>query len=167
MTKFAAGTEVPVERTRAEIETIVRRYGADGYLSGWEGRKAMVQFRVQGRHVKLIMELPDPAADEFHTYKQGSTTFGRAAGVPQKLWEQACRQKWRALALLVKAKLEAVESGIVTFEQEFLPHIVMPDGDTVYQHVKANVALAYEKGEMPPMLPDYSGDDRAPQKGSA
>ncbi len=157
MTKFAATTEVPVERTRAEIESIVRRYGADGYLSGWEGSKAMVQFRCEGRYVRFLLTLPDLQEDQFQTYKQGSTTFIRAKGVPEKLWEQACRQKWRALALMIKAKLEGVESGIVTFEQEFLPHVVMPDGGTVYQHVKAGVALAYEKGEMPPLLPDYSG----------
>jgi len=41
-------------------------------------------------------------------------------------WEQACRQKWRALCLAIKAKLEAVESGISHFEDEFLSQIIDP-----------------------------------------
>ena len=36
-------------------------------------------------------------------------------------WEQACRQRWRALALVIKAKLEAIDAEISTFEEEFLP----------------------------------------------
>ena len=50
-----------------------------------------------------------------------------------------CRQRWRALNLAIKAKLEAVESGIVTFDQEFLAHIVGPSGQTV----KPLIALQY------------------------
>lgn len=46
-------------------------------------------------------------------------------------YEKATRQRWRALALVIKAKLEAVASGITEFEQEFLAHIVLPDGRTV------------------------------------
>lgn len=160
MTRFASKTEVPAEKTRAEIESTVRRYGADGFLSGWEGRSAMVQFRSAGRYVRLTMELPDRDDREFTTYRQGSTTFRRVDSQAQKLWEQACRQRWRAMLLLIKAKLEAVESGIVTFEQEFLPQIVMPEGGTVYQHVKERVAIAYETGKMPALLPDYGKDER-------
>lgn len=70
-----------------------------------------------------------------------------------KEWEQACRQKWRALALVVKAKLEAVESGISEFEEEFLAHIVLPDGQTVGRWMQPQIADAYGSGKMPPMLP--------------
>ena len=135
--KFAAGTDVSVEKTRAEIESTVRRYGASGFVSGWEDDRAVVQFKAANRRVKFILNLPSQA---------------EAAGVMVKstaaknAWEQECRQLWRALLLLVKAKLEAVESGIVTFEEEFLAHVVMEDGATVYERVRQNVALSYETG---------------------
>src|SRR5262245_44396717 len=74
-----------------------------------------------------------------------------------KEWEQACRQRWRALALAIKAKLEAVESGIATFEEEFLAYVVMPDGQTVGQHVLPNVERAYSTGQMPPLLSAIGG----------
>lgn len=158
MTRYASTTEVPVERTRAEIETTVRRYGADGYVSGWEGDKAMVQFRASGRYVRLVTELPDRQDNAFTTYRRGSSTFRRAEAEALKFWEQACRQRWRAMLLLIKAKLEAVESGIVTFEQEFFPHVVMPDGSTVYQYARDRVEIAYTEGKMPPLLPSLGSD---------
>ncbi len=65
---------------------------------------------------------------------------------------QAERQRWRALLLVLKAKLEAVESKIATFESEFLSHIVLPDDRTVAQHVMPLIAQAYETGAMPRRL---------------
>ena len=47
--------------------------------------------------------------------------------------EEACRQRCRALLLIIRAKLEAVESGITTLEIEFLANILLPDGGTVGQ----------------------------------
>jgi hypothetical protein len=55
--------------------------------------------------------------------------------------------------LVIKAKLEAVASGITTFEDEFLAHIVMPDGQTVATHIKPRIAQAYETGSMQALLP--------------
>jgi hypothetical protein len=76
-----------------------------------------------------------------------------------KEWEQAVRQRWRALALVIKAKLEAVESGISEFESEFMANIVLPDGKSVGEWMRPQIAEAYRIGEMPsmlPMLPDHS-----------
>ena len=72
-----------------------------------------------------------------------------------KLWEQATRQCWRALALVVKAKLEAVEANIATFEEEFMAHIVMPDGKTVAEHARPMIASAYKSGKIQPLLPGW------------
>lgn len=57
---------------------------------------------------------------------------------------------------MIKAKLEAVASSITTFEDEFLSHIVLPDGQTVGRHVKPRIAAAYESGQMTPLLPGPS-----------
>ncbi len=72
-------------------------------------------------------------------------------------WEQACRSRWRALFLCIKAKLESIESGIETFEDAFLAHIQMPDGHTVAEHVRPRIAAAYETGTMQPLLPAPKG----------
>ena len=86
--------------------------------------------------------------------------FGRRRwdGIGTRYWRPpssgwACRQTWRALALVVKAKLEAVDAGITVFEEEFLAHIVLPDGRTVGQFTLPQVESAYLTGKMPKLLP--------------
>jgi hypothetical protein len=104
----------------------------------------------EDRRVRFALDLPDPADREFtHTPTRGTE---RSAAQAEAAWEQACRQRWRALALAVKAKLEAVESGIATFEEEFAAYLVMPDGRTVWDHIQIPVRTAYEEGKVPPML---------------
>jgi hypothetical protein len=155
MSRYAEGTEVSVERSRAEIETILRRYGADQFLSGWRETGAMIAFRAQGRHIRFLLPLPDPKAKDFtevRTSQHGST---RPASTQQahERWERACRQRWRALALCIKAKLETVETGISQFEDEFMANIVLPNGETMSEHARPLIARAYETGKMPPLLP--------------
>lgn len=62
-------------------------------------------------------------------------------------------QKWWALYLVIKAKLEAVESGISCFEDEFMANIVLPDGSLVGDFMRPQIAAAYDMGTMPALLP--------------
>jgi hypothetical protein len=147
MARYAADTSVSVDKSRAEIEAILRRYKAEafGYLT--ERRGAVVMFTIGGRHIKFILPMPDPEAKEFtHTPAKGDLRSPEAA---EKAWEQACRQRWRALALVIKAKLEAVSAGITTIEDEFMAHTVIPGGQTVGEFMKPQIALAYDTGAMP------------------
>lgn len=146
---YAENTSVSVERSKAEIERTLQRYGADQFMSGWDQHRAYIAFRMAGRHIKFVIDLP--GKDEFAR----TPGRGRKRSPEQALtaWEQACRQRWRALALVIKAKLEAVESGITVFEDEFMAHIVLPDGRTVGEHMRPQIAVAYEKGKMPGLLP--------------
>src|SRR5262245_21403787 len=113
MTRFAQNTSVSVEKSRAEIQKMITRYGATStaFMNG-PGR-AMILFECKERRVMFNLPLPSQDDKRFHRDGRG------ALRTPQKrydAWEQACRQRWRALALVIKAKLEAVESGITSFE---------------------------------------------------
>jgi hypothetical protein len=68
------------------------------------------------------MPLPDRTKKAFTHMETGKR---RTETQAQRAWEQAVRQRWRALVLVIKAKLEAVESGITSFEDEFLAHTVL------------------------------------------
>ena len=107
-------------------------------------------FVCNSRRVRFELTLPDRANPKFARDGRGKT---RPPDKRMAAWEQACRQRWRALALVIKAKLEAVESGITSFEDEFLAHIQTPDGRSVGDHVKPALAKMYEDGEMIPLLP--------------
>lgn len=150
MARYASDTSVPSERSRAEIEQTLRRYKADafGYLT--ERDCAVVMFRMAGRHIKFILPMPDPESEEFT--RTPTKRDLRTASAAEAAWEQACRQRWRALALVIKAKLEAVAAGITTVEDEFLAHTVLPDGSTVGEWARPQLAEAYRVGAMPTSL---------------
>lgn len=149
MSQYAATTSVSVEASRSEIERTLTRYGAESFMYGWDQQAAIVQFVAEERRIKFVLRLPDKDEPRFTRHSRGLRTPEAAL----KEWEQACRQRWRALALCIKAKLEAVESGISTFEDEFLAHTVLPDGSTAGEWLRPQVAEAYRTGAMPAMLP--------------
>lgn len=146
---YAEKTAVSVEASRNEIERTLARYKADAFAYATDGCKATLMFRMAGRHVRFQLTLPAPDADEFWIYKRGHTKYRRVDAEGQRLYEQACRQKWRALALVIKAKLEAVSAGITTVEDEFLAHTLLPDGSTMGQWAKPQIDEAYRIGSMP------------------
>jgi hypothetical protein len=129
---YAAHTKVPVDRTKIEIERTLARYGADRFAYFAEGGKAIIVFEAHDRRLRFDLPLPegDSAKDQ-----------------------QARRQRWRALLLCIKAKLESVEAKIESFEEAFLAHVVLPDGKTVGEHALPTVAAIYRGEKMLPLLP--------------
>lgn len=149
MTKFAESTKVPVERTKAELERTLRRYGADQIVTGWDrGTRAVVAFRMAGRPIRL--EIPMPSRAEVERRSDGKRR-GRAA--QDRAMDQAERQRWRCLLLFLKARLEAVELGIETLDESFLPHIVLPGGGTVGERLLPEIERALRGDALPPLLP--------------
>ncbi|HMJ86477.1 MAG TPA: hypothetical protein VK504_25040 [Vicinamibacterales bacterium] len=142
---FAESTEVPVERTKIEIEKlVVDKHKAEAYMTGHQTNppRVVIQFKMRDRLIRF--ELPVPAPDGRRNEKQLA---------------QATRTRWRALLLIIKAKLEAVENGVTTFEEEFLAHIVMPGDKTIGQYVIPQIGGAYSTGKLPRMLPEFAGGD--------
>lgn len=152
--KYANQTTVSVARSRAEIEEIITRYHADQFGTALdnEGCRAMVQFRLNKIVIRFELPLPNRNEDTFKFYRRGGYKYLRSDTEAERHWEQACRQRWRALALSIKAKLEAVECGITTFEEEFLSHIVLPNGQTFGKVALPQLQLAIEDGRMPSNL---------------
>ena len=161
MARYAASTEVSSTRSRDEIERTLERYGADQFLYGWQDTNAVVGFRMEGRHVRFVLPLPAKSDPMFTQYESRGKTCLRTEDAARKLYEQAIRQRWRALALVIKAKLEAVESGISVFEDEFMANIVLPDKRTVSQWMRPQIAEAYRIGSMPAMLPMLPGPENS------
>lgn len=148
MRRYAEKTGVGADRSRVEIERILSRYGADQFMYGTKPDMAVIAFRAQGRHVRFALPFPD--VSQFQKTRRGARHI--QAHIDQAR-DQDIRQRWRALALAIKAKLEAVECGITQFEEEFYAHIVLPNSKTIYEETHESVALAYQSGKLPPLLP--------------
>lgn len=147
---YAEGTSVSVERSRSELESVLTRYGASRFGSMSETDRALVLFEFKGRRVVFILPLPDKA--KFSTRMRYSRMVPTSPEEQGKMWEQACRERWRALVLVVKAKLEAVRSGITTFEDEFAMHFVMPDGRRLRDTLLPALETTLASGKLPPLL---------------
>lgn len=152
MSRYASETSVSSTASRDEIERTLKRYGADQFVYGWREMSAVIGFRMKDRNIRF--NLPMPAKADFRLTPGQKRV--RSPEAIEREWEQAGRQRWRALALVIKAKLEAVETGITEFESEFMAHIVLPGGETVGEWMRPQIANAYESGNMPPLLPGPS-----------
>lgn len=146
--KYATKTSVSVAKSKTEIEKTLVKYGATGFMSAWEDNKALISFKIDERLVRLELVMPEEGDFEYDArghYK--GVAKARAA------CDQANRQRWRALLLIVKAKLEAVECGISTVEREFLADIVLPDNTRLGDVLMPQIAESYASGKMPKLLP--------------
>ena len=133
MAEYAARTKIPADRTRLDIEALMKRRGADQFFSGDNGQTAILAFRLNGRHIRFSLPL----------------TGTRSA--------QQVRSRWRALWLVIKAKLEAIDIGILTVEDAFLGETILPDRQTVAEYMRPQISAAYQSGQMPKALPYYGG----------
>ena len=140
MKPYAAETEVPVEKSKMQIERLLVDYKATSFMSGANATHSVIAFEMAGRRVKFT--LPMPLEEDFQSRRN-----------PRLAHEQAVRTRWRALYLALRAKLEMAATGITTFEDEFLAHIIMPDGQTVGETVKPRIQAAYDSGEVQALLP--------------
>ena len=133
---YAADTKVPVAQSRAEIERLLEKHKAKqfGTAVDYDLLLARVQFRLHDRVVRFVINLPDP-------HKVKGERLVRAE-----------RQRWRALLLVIKAKLESVENHIEAFEHAFLSQIVMPNDQTVAEIVTPAIAEAYRTNKHVPLL---------------
>ena len=114
MAKYAKTTRVPISRSKAEIEETLKRYGIEEYGVGTSPRGDGIIFKKENKMFKI--NVPNPNPEDFGSDAQ---------------YEQARRQRWRILLLSIKAKLEEVEAGLISFDDQFLAYTALPDGTTV------------------------------------
>ena len=149
MPTYAQNTEVPADRSIGEIERTLERYGATAFMYGWDGGRAVISFEFDRRRYRIVIPLPNKG--EFTVTDSGRARTSKQA--TQAAWEQAVRQRWRALALYIKAILEADEAGIISIEDALQTYTVMPNGKTLGEWIAPQIEEYYRTGKMPPLLP--------------
>lgn len=106
--RYAAETEVAVSKSKRQIEDLLVARKVEQYHTGWDDARDIIEFGWKGKQIRFVLKRPDPKR------------------LSSSMLEQADRQRWRALYLVVRAKIEAVEAGLAIFEEEFLAFIVVP-----------------------------------------
>lgn len=142
---YAENTKVSVSRSQEEIRKILSKYKASAMAFAESKEKAMIQFEMNGKRVKFVLPLPVHGVEKIKV--RNYLTLAN-----EKQIEQMKRSKWRSLSLAIKAKLECVDAGITTLEQEFMAHILLPNGSTVGDVVMPEIEASYSSKQMPPLL---------------
>lgn len=149
--RYAEGTTVSVEKSRSEIETLLKRHKATAFFSATDEERGLSQvgFKLGGRLFRIEVRSPK-AADVPKSTRYLDTA---AEAKRKRLWIEAEeRRRWRAQLLLIKAKLEMVATGQTTVDREFLADMVLPDNTTVGSTAIPALAEMYRTGAPVPLL---------------
>jgi hypothetical protein len=131
------------DKALAEIQRILQQFGCNkfGVMTDWTEGVLMVQFEWRGARVSF------PA--NFKGYA--------SAWLKENPWttrKSLTKDQWEAKALeigsvavysilrdWIKAQVVAVETGLVSMEEVFMAHILLPNGQRMIEHAKANNLL--------------------------
>jgi DNA-binding transcriptional regulator PaaX len=152
MAKYASDTTVSPSRSRAEIEETLQRYGADGFAYATAEGRAMFAFKMYGKQARITVPLPRP--EDYRLTDKGRLRTNESQLTAYK---QAERQTWRVMLLLIKAKLEAIEAEVTTWEHEFFADMLLPSGQTVAEAMLPQVEECYKTGVIPTFMPMLTG----------
>lgn len=147
---YAEKTTVPIEKSKADIERILRKAGADQFVSGWDREKGVgrIQCKLDGIFLQFSITAPEP--DRF---RKTGTGRMRDEDALKTVLEKEEQRRWRGLLLVIKAKLEMIQTGQTTIQDEFMANILLPNQKTVGEWIAPQLAKAYERGTMPKLLP--------------
>lgn len=151
MAKYAEGTTVSVEDSQMEIKLVCVKYGAGGVTLGDDGRTGGgIEFEMRGRRLRFTVRYPDAAAKEYKYLSPGRL---RAPAQAKARWQAEVRRLWRVLLVTIKGKLEAIENGLVSFEEEMLAFVVVPGQNrTIGELLVPQLDEVYRTRMLPPML---------------
>lgn len=139
--RYAEGTLVSADKSRAELEAMLDKHGATEFAIHRDSERTTIMYRMKERMVKQVLTYPPQ-----EPYRKRTNAQIQAARDAE--W----RRLWRAQVLITKAKLEMIAGGGSTFEREFLADMMLANGETVAEVVLPRIAESYRTGMMPQRL---------------
>ncbi len=131
-------TTVAVEKSQADIRRMLKAHGCESFEFGEAAINgqtwAAVGFRKGARAVRIKVphKVPDPV--ELRKRAQRARTQERRLAIVGEAEEQEAKRIWRVIAWNLKARMEAVQEGVETFEEAFLAHLLDErTGETFYE----------------------------------
>jgi len=143
MRKYASGTKVSVGKSRGHIDGLLRDFGAQGvqWTNEWTPKQRVtVKFIWDYKGVNLVArirvtcnkkELEKDAVDG----RSGKPSKGKL----DKLLENWESEAHRLLLLFLKGAFFAIDGGIISAEQIFLPFFEDQSGNTVWEIMHPNL----------------------------
>jgi hypothetical protein len=150
MSKYAEGTEVPVSKSRTEIESLLKKRGVVQHFFGETLEGARIMFILHGRMYRFDIPYPDPEDREYSRDSHGWLLSDAKAKL--KL-DAEIRRRWRIMIIRLKVKFETVDDREGSLDEEFLANLILPDGSTMSEYMEPKIEEIYATGKMPDTLP--------------
>lgn len=136
------GTEVPVEKTAAQIEDMLRKAEVEKVGKSFEsGRIKAIYFQMDTPEGSLPFMLPVnvDAVYQILCNKRKATRpwLVLADDVKDRIQKQAERTAWRIIHGWLKGQLALVQTQMVTVTEVFLPYMLVSKSETLYQRLQA------------------------------
>ena len=126
-------TKVPVSRTIAHIQAKLVEHGARAVMMeyGDDGRIKALAFIVKIPNGELPIRLPIDATATLRVLERQAENREIPASYAKD--EHAYRVAWRIIFHWVSAQMALLETEMVKMQEIFLPYVVTPGGQTIYQ----------------------------------
>lgn len=100
----------------SELERLLLEHNVT--IFGYERLEALavVRFKMHDRKLRLVVTMPDWGDSKYTTTQTG---YERSPKARQDLYWKDVRSRWRAMKNLIAAKLDGIDAGITTFDDEF------------------------------------------------
>jgi hypothetical protein len=126
-------------KARADIVKMLQNFGCEsvGFMDDFAEHSVLLAFTHRGKRVQLRASARGWAA----MYLKANP-WSRSRRMSQPQWERAALQQGliainSILRDWTKAQVTAIETGILSFEQVFAVHMLLPDGRPVLERMAA------------------------------
>ena len=122
------GTKVSVARSQDRIRTLLARFGASGFSVSEDFKTGDGQLTFVYKDMPVILSVSASRYAKVKMENEPWTSRRRCTEeeYEAKLTEEGAKGIWRAAETWIKAQLEGVEFGFITFEDAFLAHFGVP-----------------------------------------
>jgi hypothetical protein len=131
------------DKALGEIQKILQRFGCGkfGIMTDWDQGVLLIQFDWNGTKVSFPASFKGYAAaylkENPYSYRMRCTQKEYEA----KALEIGSTAVYSILRDWIKAQVVAVETGLISFEEVFMAHVLLPNGMRMIDHAKSNKLL--------------------------
>jgi hypothetical protein len=135
-------TDIPVDRTIAEIQKILAQNGARGIALEYDdsGNIKDIFFKIILNKKELPFRLPAKAEKVYTALHEGTSDHYHARYGKQ--WRaEAQRIAWRICKTWLEAQITLINLEQAKLEEVFLPYLIMPNDKTLFETMERNQFL--------------------------
>lgn len=135
---YLENTTVSAAKSIAEIQEVLLRSGANNINQRIQERRVVgLSFTLITAQGDMLFDLPARIESVYqYLRKQRSPRTMYSAKAKQSDAEASVRIAWRQILYWIRAQFALIELGMAESTEVFLPYLVVPGGQSLFEHMK-------------------------------